>query len=56
MTPDDRLGLRILPELKQAAQSKAEAEDLTLSQVVRRLLKQWVAEDTQPEERPPEDT
>jgi antitoxin component of RelBE/YafQ-DinJ toxin-antitoxin module len=50
MTPDDRLGLRIPPELKRAAQEKAEAEDLTLSQVVRRLLRQWVAEEEQPEE------
>ena len=55
MIPDDRLGLRIPPELKQAAHVKAEAEDLTLSQVVRRLLRQWIAEDKQPEERPLED-
>jgi len=51
MTSDDRLGLRIPPELKQVAQEKAEAEDLTLSQVVRRLLRQWVAKDEQPEEK-----
>ena len=51
MTSDDRLGLRIPPELKQAAQKKAEAEDLTLSQVVRRLLRQWIMEDKQPEEK-----
>jgi antitoxin component of RelBE/YafQ-DinJ toxin-antitoxin module len=55
MPPDDRLGLRIPPELKREAQKKAEAEDLTLSQVVRRLLKQWVAEGKQPEEERQED-
>jgi len=39
------IGLRIEPELKEAAMAKAEAEDLSLSQVIRRLLRQWLAED-----------
>jgi len=45
MTPEERLTLRIDPELKKAAQAKAAMEDLTLSQLVRRLLRQWLAED-----------
>jgi antitoxin component of RelBE/YafQ-DinJ toxin-antitoxin module len=51
MTPEERLTLRIEPELKDAAQAKAKAEDLTLSQVVRRFLREWVAEDEQPKEK-----
>jgi antitoxin component of RelBE/YafQ-DinJ toxin-antitoxin module len=50
MTPEERLTLRIDPELKKAAQAKAEAEDLTLSQAVRRLLRKWIAEDKSSEE------
>jgi antitoxin component of RelBE/YafQ-DinJ toxin-antitoxin module len=45
MTPEERLTLRIDPELKNAARAKAEAEDLTLSQAVRRLLRRWLEED-----------
>ena len=45
MTEETRLILRIDPELKKAAQAKAKAEDLTLSQAVRRLLREWVKED-----------
>ena len=55
MTPEERLTLRIDPELKKAAQAKAKADDLTLSQVVRRFLREWVAEDKQPEEKPPKE-
>ena len=43
MTEETRLILRIDPELKKAARAKAKAEDLTLSQVVRHLLREWVA-------------
>ena len=50
MSPEERLTLRIEPELKRAAQAKAKAEDLTLSQAVRRFLRAWVAEDEQPKE------
>ena len=52
MTEETRLILRIDPELKKAAQAKAKAEDLTLSQAVRRLLREWIAEDKTPEEEP----
>ncbi len=45
MTREVRLALRIDPELKEAAQAKAKAEDLTLSQVVRRLLRNWIIDD-----------
>jgi len=45
MTREERLTLRIDRELKEAARAKAEAEDLTLSQVVRRLLRKWITED-----------
>ena len=50
MTPEERLTLRIDSKLKKAAQAKAEAEDLTLSQAVRRLLRKWVTEGKQSEE------
>jgi antitoxin component of RelBE/YafQ-DinJ toxin-antitoxin module len=50
MSPEERLTLRIDPELKRTAQAKAKAEDLTLSQVVRRFLRAWVGEDEQPKE------
>jgi antitoxin component of RelBE/YafQ-DinJ toxin-antitoxin module len=52
MTEETRLILRIDPELKKAAQAKAKAEDLTLSQAVRRLLREWIAEDRKPGEEP----
>ena len=52
MTEETRLILRIDSTLKKAAQTKAKAEDLTLSQVVRRLLRKWIAEDKQPEKKP----
>ncbi len=46
---EDRLVLRIDSELKKAVQDKAKAEDLTVSQVIRRLLREWLADD------PPQD-
>ena len=55
MPQETRLTIRIDPELKAKALLKAKTEDLTLSQVVRRYLMQWIAEDKQPEERPLED-
>jgi predicted HicB family RNase H-like nuclease len=45
MAEETRLILRIDPELKKAAQAKAKAQDLTLSQAVRRLLREWVKDD-----------
>ena len=50
MGNDERLALRIDPELKAAAQAKAEAEDLTLSQVVRHLLRDWLKESNKGEQ------
>ena len=46
---DVRLAIRISRELRDAATEKARREDLTVSQVVRRFLSRWVAEDP-PEE------
>ena len=42
---DARLSIRIPSDLLAKAITKAKAEDLTLSQVVRRFLREWVAED-----------
>ena len=41
----ERINLVIGAELKKAAQAKAQAEDLTLSQAIRRLLRQWLMDD-----------
>ena len=45
MGEQTRMGLRIDADLLRAVEAKAKAEDLTVSQVVRRLLRAWVAED-----------
>ena len=45
MTRDKRLSVRIEPDLLEAALNKAKAEDLTVSQVVRRFLREWVKDD-----------
>ena len=42
---DVRLAIRISRKLREAALEKARREDLTVSQVVRRFLKQWTEED-----------
>ena len=39
---DERLRIRLPSELKTAAMAKAKAEGLTLSDVLRRLLAEWV--------------
>ncbi len=39
------LNLRIDEDLLAAVKAKAKAEDLTVSQVVRRLLRAWLADD-----------
>ena len=52
---DARYQFRLPQSLLTVALEKARREDLTLAQVLRRLLRQWIAEDKQPEERPPED-
>jgi predicted HicB family RNase H-like nuclease len=45
MAQERRLVVRIEPELIEAAKVKAKAEDLTLSQVVRRFLREWIKDD-----------
>ena len=45
MSDFERVSFRIDPELKAAAAAKAKAEDLTLSQVIRRFLREWVQDD-----------
>lgn len=44
MGEQTRMGLRIDADLLRAVEVKAKAEDLTVSQVVRRLLRAWLAE------------
>ena len=39
---DDLIKARIPKDLKEAARRKAEAEGLTLSEALRRLLETWV--------------
>ena len=45
MAHEKRLVVRIDPEMLEAVQAKAKTEDLTVSQLVRRLLRKWLAED-----------
>jgi len=40
-----RLSIRIPEWLRRAAVEKAKREDLTVAQMVRRFLREWVAED-----------
>ena len=51
MASEERYNLRIDPELKRAALAKARAEDLTLSQVIRRFLREWVRDDPPEQEK-----
>jgi predicted HicB family RNase H-like nuclease len=46
---DSRTTIRLPKELHEQAKAKAKREDLSLSQVVRRLLREWLAAD------PPQD-
>lgn len=50
MAREQRLFVRIEADLKERAQAKAERQGLTLSEVIRRLLRAWVEED------PPDDS
>lgn len=43
-----RLTVRVPRELHVAAKAKAEAEDLTISQVVRWFLRAWVQDEISP--------
>jgi predicted DNA binding CopG/RHH family protein len=51
MAEQTRLELRIDAELLEAVKAKAKAEDLTVSQLVRRLLRAYLA-DNPPEPKP----
>ena len=48
---DDLIKARIPKDLKEAARRKAEAEGLTLSEALRRLLAEWTAKDPPPPEK-----
>jgi len=50
---DKSYRFRLSTKLLEAAHQKAAREDLALAQVLRRFLREWVAENEQPEERPP---
>jgi predicted DNA binding CopG/RHH family protein len=49
MEKDKSYRFRLPSDLFEAARAKAEREDLTLAQVLRRFLREWVAQDP-PEE------
>ena len=42
---DARVTIRLPQELHDKAKAKAKREDITISQVLRRCLREWVAED-----------
>lgn len=46
MKKDKSYRFRLPSELFDAARAKARREDLTLAQVLRRFLREWVKEDT----------
>ena len=54
MEKDKSYRFRLPSDLFEAALAKADREDLTLAQVLRRFLRQWVEED-KPEEPEQED-
>jgi hypothetical protein len=49
-----KTSFRMPEELYRKAQEKCQREDMTLSQVLRRLLKQWTEEDPPEGGKPPE--
>ena len=49
MDLDKSYRLRLSTELFEKAMTKARREDLTLAQVMRKLLREWVREDPSPE-------
>jgi hypothetical protein len=49
MEKDKSYRFRLSSELFAAARAKAEREDLSLAQVLRRFLREWVREDTREE-------
>ena len=54
MEKDKSYRFRLPSEIFDAAMAKAEREDLTLAQVLRRFLREWVSEHP-PKEREQED-
>lgn len=52
---DPTITFRVSQDLHEQAKAKAKREDVTISQVLRRYLREWVAQRDQPEEEPPED-
>jgi len=55
MEKDKSYRFRLPAELFEAARAKAERQDLTLAQVLRRFLREWIEDDPPPEEAKPED-
>ncbi|MBU0495884.1 MAG: BrnA antitoxin family protein [Chloroflexi bacterium] len=53
MDDDARISTRLPRELYERAKTKAQREDITLSQVIRRCLRDWVDNDPPPD--PPEE-
>jgi len=51
---DARYQFRLPQSLLDVALEKAKRDDITLAQILRRFLREWVAEDGQPEEKPPD--
>jgi antitoxin component of RelBE/YafQ-DinJ toxin-antitoxin module len=47
---DPTITFRVSQELYDKAKAKAKRGDITLSQVLRRCLRQWVSEDRKPKE------
>ncbi len=50
MEKDKSYRFRLPAELFEAARAKAERQDLTLAQVIRRFLREWVEDDSPPKE------
>jgi hypothetical protein len=55
MEKDKSYRFRLPTELFEAASAKAKRQDLTLAQVIRRFLREWLEDDSPPEEAEPED-
>ncbi len=51
MVDDFRTTIRVPKELHQQVREKAKCEDLTFSQVVRKLLREWVADEPPQDEK-----
>ena len=51
MAQEKRLIVKVDPEFHEAVKAKAKAEDLTVSQVVRHLLREWLKDDPPDQER-----